>query len=302
MTVSADVWERFDALVASSDVASPWAGPMDHRVFQPDLELLSRLLAVPLQFRATTQSGMPAKAVDVWVAAQLRRAGFGEDEVWPRATPPRVMPIEVAALLRELPTRLGMAVREQLEGGRLSATIAASDAIVLGKAYRKQIDVGMARWSRGVELMISTKRMDSSFGKNALNRIEESYGDVRNLRARHPLAAIGYLFVMRSTALAQEPSVAQRLIDLLGKLAQGDDGYDATGLLITEWTDPVPAEGDVALALLEDRVPAETRSDRFLQTLIEAVLDRTPIDTHVRVRELRTGKALPVNETDVMPK
>jgi hypothetical protein len=150
--------------------------------------------------------------------------------------------------------------------------------------------------------MISTKRMDSSFGKNALNRIEESYGDVRNLRARHPLAAIGYLFVMRSTALTQEPAVAQRLIDLLGKLSQGGDGYDATGLLITEWTDPVPVEGDFALTLRDDRVPPEMRSGRFLQALIDAVLDRTPVDTHVRVRELRTGKVLPLNETDEAPK
>ena len=30
--------------------------------------------------------------------------------------------------------------------------------------------------------MVSTKRMDSSFGKNAANRVEESYGDAKNLR------------------------------------------------------------------------------------------------------------------------
>ena len=37
----------------------------------------------------------------------------------------------------------------------------------------------MSSWATGPELMVSTKRMDSSFGKNAANRVEESYGDAK---------------------------------------------------------------------------------------------------------------------------
>ena len=45
--------------------------------------------------------------------------------------------------------------------------------------------------------------MDSSYGKNAPNRIEESYGDAKNLRLRHPLAALGFVFGLRSDILAE---------------------------------------------------------------------------------------------------
>ena len=75
--------------------------------------------------------------------------------------------------------------------------------------------------------MVSTKRMDSSFGKNVLNRVEESYGDAKNLRARHPLAAMGFFFALRSTALTQEPATVEKLIDLLSKLQREEDAYDA---------------------------------------------------------------------------
>ncbi len=59
-------------------------------------------------------------------------------------------------------------------------------ANLLGKNYVKQVDVVMSSWATGPELMVSTKRMDSSFGENAANRVEESYGDAKNLRLRYP--------------------------------------------------------------------------------------------------------------------
>jgi hypothetical protein len=84
-------WRAFDELVAEAGTASPWrTNTLGEREFVPDYGLLERLLAVPIRLGATTQSGIPAKAVDVWVAHELRRAGFLADEVWPRATPPRV--------------------------------------------------------------------------------------------------------------------------------------------------------------------------------------------------------------------
>jgi hypothetical protein len=54
--------------------------------------------------------------------------------------------------------------------------VAPAEARVLGRAYVKQVDVLIAQWSRGPELLISTKSMVSSFRNNLPNRFEESYG------------------------------------------------------------------------------------------------------------------------------
>lgn len=305
-------WRAFDQLVAEAGAANPWrTNALDEREFAPDYGLLERLLAVPVRLGSMTQSGIPAKAVDVWVAHELRRAGFLADEVWPRATPPRVLPREVALMRHpesNMTAALSRQIFERLESGKVKGGIVANDAYVLGKAYAKQVDVLIAQWSRGPELMISTKRMDSSFGKNALNRIEESYGDAKNLRGRYPLAATGFLFVMRSTALEQERETATRLMDLLAKLAQEPDAYDVTGLIITEWVDPVgmrideAAEGtavpEVRVRLRHDAVPKQLRIDRFLATMIDRVLVRTPVNIHVGVRERRDNKHLPIEEAE----
>ena len=47
---------------------------------------------------------------------------------------------------------------------------------------------------RGVEVLISTKAMLSSYPKSLRNRFEEGCGDAKSLRGRHPLAALGFLF------------------------------------------------------------------------------------------------------------
>ena len=65
----------------------------------------------------------------------------------------------------------------------------------MGRAYSKQSDVVIASWAAGVEVLISTKTMLSSYQKNLRNRFEEAYGDAKNLRGRHPLASLGFLFV-----------------------------------------------------------------------------------------------------------
>jgi hypothetical protein len=162
-------WREFDHLVAEASTDSPWrTDALGERSFLPDYSLLANLLAVPVRLGSTTQSGMPAKAVDVWVAHELRRAGFLADEVWPRATSPRVLPHEIALMRNResnMTLELSEKIFERLESGKAKGGIVSSDAYVLGKAYAKQIDVLIAQWSRGPELMISTKRMDSSFGR-----------------------------------------------------------------------------------------------------------------------------------------
>lgn len=301
-------WRDFDRLVAGRPPRPPWrTGPDGVQEFRADLGLLEELLAVPVRRGLKTQSGMPAKAVDVWVAHELRRAGFLADEVWPRASAPRVLPREVAMLRTARGMLdLGRQLFERIDAGKVQAGVTGADAKILGKAYEKQVDVVIAQWARGPELLISTKRMDSSFGKNALNRIEESYGDAKNLRGRHPLAATGFLFVMRSTAFAKERDTALRLLDLLEKLASEPDAYDATGLVVVEWQDPgsrdavelEPGDGqpvDVVVSVRPDLIPPALRPDRFLATMVGAVLDRTPVNLHPGARAER-GQQAPEEE------
>ena len=161
--------------------------------------------------------------------------------------------------------------------------VAPSDARVLGRAYVKQVDVLIAQWSRGPELLVSTKSMVSSFRNNLPNRFEESYGDAKNLRGRYPLVSMGFLFLLRSTVV-DETGTLERVIDMLRKLQVDDDAYDATCLVLAEWAD---SPGFSTVTIRNDLVPEDIRADYFLSTLIDRVLARTPIDMHVGVRERR---------------
>ena len=204
--------------------------------------------------------------------------------------------------------------------------VVASSASVLGKNYLKQVDVVMSDWDTGPELLISTKRMDSSFGKNAANRVEESYGDAKNLRLRHPLAALGFVYGLRSTILTAEPDKAEWLIDLLQKLGNEDDAYHAVALVMIEYEtetekageddsddseDPLvaaeiePPEADVvtekvaasdvehALSSLPEvtirhqAVPMPLQPGVFLAAMVRRVIDATPVTRHREARRRR---------------
>lgn len=272
-----------------SPAESPWDNSSPPR-FLPDFMRLSELLDQPLRELKLASSGNWAGAIDAWVAEELRRAGFPDDEVWPRATGPRVLPREVALLLRNASPGL----REQLEK-LISRTggVVSSDARVLGKAYIKQVDVVIAQWSRGPELLVSTKTMMSSFRKNLPNRFEEAYGDAANLRGRYPLASIGFLFVMRGSVLT-ESGTLQRAVDMLRKL-NGPDSYDSTGLILLDYLDK-PGDDD-QVEVLEEEVPEDLRAGRFFEQAISRVLDVAPVDLHVRVRENREHRALPLGSS-----
>jgi len=327
MSIKQRAWALFDAIVtrAPQRTSNPWQREDDGSLrFEPDYDTLSRLLGVPALLQAPSQSGVPALALDVWVAYELRRAGFDADRIWPRAREPRVLPDDVVRLLGKLPPRERKALEEQIAGRRVSG---ATSANILGKNYVKQVDVVMSSWSTGPELLISTKRMDSSFGKNAANRVEESYGDAKNLRSRHPQAALGFFYGLGASALDTEPDIARWLIDLLGKLGREADAYDAVGLIIpailadspdaTSDEDPAgpleagaiePDVTDVGVealhsdldddlrrlppvSLVRGAVPAELEPGRFLATMCELVLDRTPINFHTEARALRRSAA-----------
>ncbi len=101
------------------------------------------------------------------------------------------------------------------------------------------------------------------------------------------------LFVLRSTVL-DEPGTFEKALDMLRKLRAESDVYDATCVVLAEWD-----EGDFAeVSIRNDAVPGDLRADRFLATLIDNVLARTPIEMHVAVRELREHRNLLLEESD----
>ncbi len=274
-----DSFSAFDAELASASMTDPWLhGRGEEPFYSPDFELLERLLTIPVRGEKGSASGALANGVDSWLAHELRRAGFGPDEVWPRASRPRVMPREVALLLEKLPRAMADEVRQKLE---TMSVVAPTDAKYLGRAYEKQVDVSISRWDRGPELLISTKTQVSSFGKNLSNRFEEAYGDAGNLRSRYPLAAVGFFFVQRSTVLRDEPAAFERTVDMMRKLRDiGDgNGYTATGLALVSWTDEDP-EVKVELG----QVPVDIRPEQFFTRIIDRVLLASSVGHHVQVR------------------
>lgn len=328
-SAKAKAWVLFDRIV---DLAAPqgfhsnpWIKSPDGQLtFEPDYHTLVQLLGVPLYLKAETQSGVPALALDVWLSYELRRAGFGKDQAWPRPVHPRILPAPVAALLKDLPRKVSDIVTERLTKAASIRDVTSSSASILGKNYLKQVDVIITDWATGPELLISTKRMDSSYEKNAPNRIEESYGDAKNLRLRHPLAALGFLFGLRSDILEKEPRTAAWLFDLLAKLGQEDDAYHATCLVLMDYSDDVdiPDTGEEAnegvpepgleldreedlpapltnsetdqqikqlpkVSILRDKTPQELDPGRFLATMVTRVLGATPVNMHEEARRRR---------------
>lgn len=295
-----DALSDFDDLLASRLLTDPWVHEAGQtRRFAPDHRLLGELLTIPIAAAQASESGRFARAIDAWAAQELRRAGFGPDEVWPRATRPRILPREIALLLERLPARLAREVAARLPD---LAAVGPVDAKVLGRAYEKQVDVCIARWERGPELLISTKAQVSSFGKNLPNRFEEAYGDAGNLRGRYPLAAVGFLFVQRATVLQREPDAFERTMDMVRKLRRGGDGgdgYTATGLVLVDWDDTGGRSSPVAVG--EHEVPEELAAPQFFRALIERVLEVAPVAYHVAARGLIERRHIPVADEDAFP-
>ena len=294
---------QYDALVAQARAQSPWqlsgqaAAVPDHQAsstplagpamqdarprarYLPDLDLLARILSVPVRAQATTQSGLLGKGLDAWFAHEFRRAGFDPDAVWPRAQDPRVLPTDLAALLEGLPAPLRRELERRL--GRMRS-VAPQDARILGRAYTKQVDVVMSSWQTGPELMLSTTSQSGSFGHNLANRFEEAYGDAGNLRARYPLAAVGFAFVV-SAAILAEPTQVDKAVDMMLKLRDRGDGngYTTTTLICYE---PLPG-GKVRLR--PEVFPSELGPGPFMEAMIDTILQAAPSTRHGRVRELR---------------
>lgn len=285
-STKARAWAIFDRIVADAAPegvhTNPWTkNDAGELVYEPDFDILVRLLGVPLYLEAETTTGVPALALDVWLSYELRRAGFDPDAAWPRPTAPRILPGPIVSLLEKVTAKEREALWKRLRAATPPAGAAASSANILGKNYLKQVDVVMSNWVAGPELLISTKRMDSSFGKNAANRVEESYGDAKNLRLRHPLAALGFVYGLRSTIFQEAPDKAEWLIDLLQKLGREDDAYHAVSLIIIEYGEHLavnyssddPGDGEDPLKEAGFTTPSGE------QTEVEEEIDQTEVNS-----------------------
>jgi len=281
-----DAFSPFDAVLAAAPAGDPWThAPGDPPRHAPDWGLLCRLLDGPVREGHVSESGRFARAVDAWIAHELRRMGFGEDAVWPRPRRPRVLPHDVAALLERLPRGLAEEVRARLPG---LPGVGPVDARVMGRAYEKQVDVCISRWDTGPELLISTKAQTASFAKNLPNRFEEAYGDAGNLRGRHPLAAVGFVFVQRGTIIESEPAAFARTLDMMRKLRDRGDGngYTATALVVVDWA----AGGPVRVR--DGAVPDDIGAGAFFAAMAARVLAAAPVGRHQAARE-RMGRGHP---------
>jgi hypothetical protein len=314
--------DRFDGFMPSAPPTNPWDSDGN---YAPDYDLLETLLGVAVG--TAQQSGIVAAAADRWAAEELRRAGFDMDEVWPRRQPPRVMPRDIKALVeRGLTKKLRHEVEARFDKSGARAALPA-EANVLGRAYTKQADVVIASWPAGIEVLISTKTMLSSYKKNLRNRFEEGYGDAKNLRGRHPLAALGFLYIIGADASESDKSFA---IDMLRKLVTEPDVYDCACLLVLEGTQGIVSEADeipdgrgareepaslvstepddagadeeedeesdevtnvkvAPVSLLQDQVPDDLSGPTFFNKLIRSALARTPVAMYPLVRDRLPG-------------
>jgi hypothetical protein len=299
-----DVLAEIDHVLRAADPdLAPWSrlrgSATDERIYVPDYAMLRDLLAVPVgQGHAEAQqSGRVAKSLDAYVAYELRRAGFDESTVFPRARRPRVLPPDFAkteaaidGVLRALadyeatiPGRLKpSALRSAIV--RLAHTVPGlSETNVLGRFYTKQVDaVVLSDWLRGPDVLVSGKTQFSSYLNNKNNRYEEAIGEAHNLRDRYPLAAMGFAFLVRTNVF--EGGAFELLRDLLVRLRRPDGPFDATVLLVADW-DSVTR----TLATVED--PADALAlPRFFEDLLNAVMSYTPVDVHQGVRARKLGE------------
>jgi len=279
----------FDAFAdVSPDESNPWS-PTGYTASLDQLrQLLSRCVSVGDW--SGSQGGAVGIALDLWVARELRRAGYEPDAVWPREHEPRVLPASVARAIG----RLSPADQDSSIARRIIRNAGSAGSAVFGEFFAKNVDVLVADWDRGVELMVSTKGMTSSFGKNMTNRWEEFTGDLRNIRGRFPLAVLGVVFMADAAIVDGEPNAYQRLLDMLRKLRMEtapSRAYDATMLILAS-----PMTDGVGLVM--SAVPEDLHPNQFFESLLTRAFERLPVSERDGARRLYGDRELPTAEVE----
>lgn len=279
----------FDAFAdVPPDSSPPWDADGYHASLEQLRQLLSRCVVEGNW--SESQGGAVGIALDLWVARELRRAGYEPDAVWPREEDPRVLPASVARAIG----RLSKTDQKNAVAQRIIKLAGSSGPAVFGEFFAKNVDVLVADWDRGVELMVSTKGMTSSFGKNMTNRWEEFTGDLRNLRGRFPLAVLGVVFMADASIVKGEPNAFQRLTDMLRKMRMEtapSRAYDATTLILARPT----ADG---VELDSENVPSDLNPDQFFATLLTRAFERLPVTEREQARRQYGGRELPTAEAE----
>jgi hypothetical protein len=300
--------EAVDPLLAAAaeTAGSPWDRDEDGQlIYVANLDLLRDVLDVPIRFgeHKKQQGGKTAKAYDAWIAHELRCAGFPAGAVWPRPRTPRVLPNDLALFEAKLDKALEVLDRREAEhreatgkprgylrpvdlrhavAALKNALPGSSAASILGRFYVKQVDVVVSAWQHGPDVLVSTKTMFSSYLKNKNNRYEEAVGEATNLRDRHPMAAMGFAYLVR-TNIYEEAGAFAYIRDLLARLRKPDGPFDATMLLTAEWDDDEPTVKEVG-------DPSEQlTAGQFFADLVGTVLSNTPVTVHHGPRLLRDG-------------
>lgn len=268
------------------ELTDPWG---EGGRYVPDLSLLTRLIGVQVDSgdALRSETGALARAVDVWIATELRRAALEPDAVFPRRDTPRQLPQAVSRAVARMAFSRAPAERaiQQDAVEQLIARAGGARVNILGGFFIKEIDVVMADWDRGLELAVSSKTMTGSFSNNLKNRFEEATGDLLNIRRRYPLAALGYVFLVTANIL-EAPNQFAFLKDMLRKLARlgarsegGGETYDASCLLVVDY------ERD-AVFIDEEATPADLAADQFFDRMLRALFERTRVVDHEDARNL----------------
>lgn len=129
-----------------------------------------------------------------------------------------------------------------------------------------------------------------------LRRALRKAGEATNLRDRYPMAAMGYVFLVRDNVF--EERAFELLRDLLVRLRKPDGPFDATMLLVATWDD------ELQLRWVED--PAEKlKMPDFFCDILNAVMTNTPVDIHQELRRRRLGEepqgGFPPSEDEITP-
>ena len=132
-------------------------------------------------------------------------------------------------------------------------------------------------------MLVSGKTQLSSYLKNKNNRYEEAVGEGKNLRDRHPLASMGFAYLVRSN-IYEETGAFEYLRNQLARLRKPDGFFDATMLLVLDWDNKTKA-----LNPIRDPTPSLT-APRFFSDLVNAVLEYTPVGVHQGIREMKEGE------------
>jgi len=303
-----DVLAEVDHVLRGASAPPPWRQPIergddergddDAREYVPDYKTLGELLAIPIAqgHAQRQQSGRVAKSLDAYIAYELRRAGFRETDVFPRARQPRVLTPELAPVEEAIDDLLRALADHEAETGRRLRPASLRSAItrlcrampklsetdVLGRFYKKQVDaVVLSDWLRGPDVLVSGKTMFSSYLNNKNNRYEEAIGEAHNLRDRYPLTAMGFVYLVRSNVF--EGGAFELLRDLLVRLRRPDGPFDATAMLVAEWENST-----LRLVSVKDPAPLLTLP-RFFEDLLDAVMRDTPVDVHQGIRICKLG-------------